>query len=474
MILRIAKKEFVDIWRDGRFRWSGIVVLLLLAVALGFGWKNFQTVSAERLAAKEESRDSWINQGERNPHSAAHFGVYAFRPRQSLSLIDPGLDNYSGNTIWIEAHYQNPARNRPIEDATALQRFGELTAATVLLLLVPLLIIFLTFDSFAGERERGTLRQLASIGVKPVDLSIGKLLGIYAALMALLIPAAIIGSAALILGASSGGFAESLPALGLMSVGYLLYFLIFVGISLSVSAFASSTRTALTILLAIWVGACILVPRIASDIANAAYAVPTPKEFWEKVDAANKDGIDGHDPRNDRTKELEERVMAQYGVTKKEDLPVNFGGISMQASEEHANTVYDKYYGELTETHLAQERVQNLFGIISPMMSMKAVSMGFAGTDLRHQQHFSNEVEQYRRVLNKMLNDDLAYNSTQKTASTYRVGKEFWEKTPDLEYSPPSASLVLSYLTPNILLLLLWSLFGLALAVFAAKRVKVV
>ncbi len=474
MIITIAKKEFTELIRDGRFRWAGIVVLLLLVAALGLGWKNYQTVSAEREAAQRESRDSWINQGERNPHSAAHFGVYAFRPRQPLSLVDPGLDNYAGNTIWIEAHYQNPARNRPIEDATALQRFGELTAAGVLLLLVPLLIIFLTFDSFAGERERGTLRQLASVGVKPFDLSIGKILGIFAALLTLVVPAALLGSAALVLATSFQSFGAIVPSIALMSIAFVLYFVFFAGISLTVSALASSTRVAMTVLLAFWVAACILIPRVASDVADTLYTVPAPKDFWEKVDAANRDGIDGHDPRNERTKELEELVLAQYGVTKKEDLPVNFGGISMQASEEHANTVYDKYYGELTDIHLAQERVHHFFGFLSPMMSMKAISMGFAGTDLKHQQHFSHEVEQYRRVLNKMLNDDLAYSSTQKDASTYRVGKEFWEKTPDLEYLPPQTSAVLGYLTPNILLLLGWGLVSLILAVVAARRIKVI
>jgi ABC-2 type transport system permease protein len=44
--------------------------------------------------------------------------------------------------------------------------FGELTGATVLQLLVPLLIVMLSFDALAGERESGTLRQLMSLGVR--------------------------------------------------------------------------------------------------------------------------------------------------------------------------------------------------------------------------------------------------------------------------------------------------------------------
>jgi ABC-2 type transport system permease protein len=58
--------------------------------------------------------------------------VYAFKPRLPLSFVDTGMDSFTGAAIWGEAHYQNPSRFRPAEDGTALQRFGELTAALVL------------------------------------------------------------------------------------------------------------------------------------------------------------------------------------------------------------------------------------------------------------------------------------------------------------------------------------------------------
>ncbi len=190
MINTIARKEFTEMWRDGRFRWSAVIVLTLLVAALAIGWKNYTSQRAEQERAQAESRESWENQGERNPHSAAHFGVYAFKPKMPLSLVDSGLDNYTGTNVWVEAHYQNPLRGRPIEDATALQRFGEMTAAGVLLLLLPLVIIFLVFDAFAGERVSGTLRQILSVGVTRSQLVLGKTFGILAALLLLLIPAA--------------------------------------------------------------------------------------------------------------------------------------------------------------------------------------------------------------------------------------------------------------------------------------------
>lgn len=472
MIKTIARKEFTELLRDGRFRWTTLIIFALLLVSLGLGWKNYSTVKREKEAAQADSRKTWENQGERNPHSAAHFGVYAYKPKMPLSLIDSGLDNFSGNSIWVEAHYQNPARNRPIEDATALQRFGELTAAGILQLLLPLLIIFLTFDAFAGERTSGTLRQVLSLGVPRLQLVLGKTLGVLAALLLLLIPATIIGLLALALASTNDVLLLSVPRFTLMCLGYLLYFVAFIGIALTVSAVSSNPRTSLTVLLTFWIASCLLVPRLANDVSSNSIKTPTGSEFWEAAKKDIKDGVDGHNPADKRTKELEEKVLAQYGVTKKEDLPINFSGISLQAGEEHANTVFDKHWSNLKNLHLSQERLQNFFGLVSPFLPIRSFSMAMAGTDLRHQQHFTDSVELYRRDLQKILNDDLAYNSNPKTASTYRANKTLWEKTPDLVYASPSVNWAFGSQILNFLLLFVWSLGSLALSIFTANKLR--
>jgi ABC-2 type transport system permease protein len=70
----------------------------------------------------------------------------------------------------------------PAKDATLAQRFGELTVALVLQVVLPLVVILIAFNAFAGERERGTLRQLLSLRLRPGDLVLGKTLGLSGAL----------------------------------------------------------------------------------------------------------------------------------------------------------------------------------------------------------------------------------------------------------------------------------------------------
>jgi ABC-2 type transport system permease protein len=107
-----------------------------------------------------------------------------------------------------------------------------------------LLIILLSFSTFAGEREQGTLRQLLSLGVKKTDLAWGKALGVAGALGALIIPATVIGVIALALTSENGSLAAGAPRMALMFASYMLYFIAFIGASLGVSARAKSSQMA--------------------------------------------------------------------------------------------------------------------------------------------------------------------------------------------------------------------------------------
>lgn len=75
----IAKKEYTTLLRDKRFKLMGGFISVLLLLALVGGFVSFQSLKKERMAAQEEARDTWLNQGEKNPHSAAHFGSFAFQ-----------------------------------------------------------------------------------------------------------------------------------------------------------------------------------------------------------------------------------------------------------------------------------------------------------------------------------------------------------------------------------------------------------
>lgn len=471
MVKMIARKEFIEMIRDGRYVCAAVVVTLLLLAALAAGWKSQQEAQAERAAARRAAREHWVGQGAKNPHTAAHFGTYVFKPEGPLAFADRGVVPYVGAAFYLEAHWQNPDQYRPVEDRPPVQRFGELTAASVLQHLLPLLIALLSFPTFAGEREQGALRQLLSLGVSGRRLALGKALGIAASLGLLIAPAAAVGAAALAILAGAGDWTATASRAALMAFGYLLYLGGFIGVSLAVSALAPSSRFALVALLAFWIANSLILPRAVSDISKRVYPTPSSFEFHERIYRDKANGIDGHNPEDRRLEALKARTLKEHGASRLEDLPINFEGIALQEGEEYTNALFDRYYGDLWDAFERQNRLHQLGGLLAPFLAVRSLSMGLAGTDFAQHRHFAIAAEGYRRRLVKMMNDDLTAKS--KTGDfSYFADARLWEQVPEFEYQAPSAGWALKRQSWGLAVLVLWFLGASAAALLAAGRMR--
>lgn len=467
MIRRIARKELLDTWRDGRFRVLAAVVLAISLASLAAGWKHYRDVEAQHEQARRATRAQWLAQPKKNPHSAAHYGVYAFKPKSRLSMIDTGIDPYVGVAAWLEAHKQNEFRYRPAQDRTALQRFGELTAAEGFLVLLPLFIVLVTFNAFAGEREQGTLRQLLSLGVRPRALLLGKALGIAGALALVLLPATVAGVIGLGLTSEFGALGGDLARAAVLTLVYLLYFATLVAIGLGVSLRVRTSRNALVVLLAFWFVNSLVASRAASDLAAALYPTPSAVAFQAALD---RDLADQDDVQQ-RLQQRRDELMRRYNVTTIEAVPINFSGISLQEGEEHANEVFDQHFGRLFETYAQQNRAQEWAGLAAPFLPMRTLSMGLAGTDFAHHRAFVGAAESHRRMMQRVLNGDIAEHA--RPGEVYLAGEELWHRIPDFTYDAPGLAWALGQHAVSLGLIFGWLAAAVAFAATGARRATV-
>jgi ABC-2 type transport system permease protein len=455
----IAKREFAELWRDGRFRVVAVITMLLLAS------------SEVQAKANALMRGEWVNQGDKNPHMAGHYGTFIFKPVGALSLFDRGTESYTGTQVFLEAHKQNDFNFRPAQDRTTASRFAELTAATILQLLVPLLIFLLTFSAFTSEREGGTLRQTLSLGLTRRRFALGKVAGVSFGIFAVLLPIVLLGSFALVLLGETNGNIDLMPRFGLLVVGYLVYFATCICIGLAVSAWADSTRTALLILLVVWFVSALIVPRSSTALAKAVFPTST-LQFNESVAKDFEMGIDGHASENKRNDEFKQSVLARYGVKNAKDLPINFDGMLMQADEEYRAKVLDRRFGELWANWKNQSDLQAVSGIFMPVQAVRNFSMGISDTDLGSQQSFAQAVESYRRQMVKTLNDDMTVNS--KTGDwDYEAGRSLYEQIPDFSYRAMSVVESLKGQFISLLALVIWFAFALGLLYVTTGRMRI-
>lgn len=428
MLRLIAAKDLIEYLRDGRLYLAGGVVLVLLFTALGVGLERHAEVAAERVAAQGLDYDDWLAQPERHPHDAAHQGMHVFKPQSPLAILDPGIDPFVGSTVWLQAHRQSEIKFRPAQDATGLQRFGELSPAWVLQVLGPLVIIVLGFNAFAGEREQGTLRQTLSLGVSPVRLLWGKALALCGCVAMLLVPAAVVIGATMST-ANDFSASDTVARFGWLTLGYGLYLGIAAFGVLAVSALASSSRVALVALLGIWIAGVTLVPRAASDFARVWYPSPSRLEFNTALDSALGEA-------SARAWQAEFGVTTRWGT----DVPLDRWGQALQLDDNVSYPVVDAHFERLWGTFDRQQALQEWLGLAVPLLAIRAYSMGIAGTDFAHHREFSVAAERQRRTIQDIVSEDLVEHADARGAGhfDYRAPAELWAKVPRFEYRPPS------------------------------------
>lgn len=255
-----------------------------------------------------------------------------------------------------------------------------------------------------------------------------------------------------------------------MLLAYAAYLATFAFLGLTVSALTSSSRTSLALLLGFWTIATFVVPRVAADAAEAVHPSPLAADFWREI-AIGMRGADGHSENDKRILELKQQTMQKYGVSRAEDLPVNFEGLRLQAGEEHGNELFDQYYGKLWAAYEQQERLHLAASWTTPILALRSVSMSMAGTDLAHLRDFTEATERYRRSLNKAMNMNVA-NRSRMGEYYYFADRSLWESVPAYQYTGPGAGwAVRSQVVPGVILLA-WLLTSMVAFRVAIQRMR--
>ena len=429
----IARKELKEAIRKRVFLVLALVFWALMGVTAYSSYGQYTHYTGQVKEAEHMFRQEWEEQ-KRNPHSAAHFGTYLFKPLSYLGLYDPGINSYTGNTYRVEAHNQSEINYAAAHDNDVQQRFGLLTIGLVFQLLMPLLVIFLCAPSITVEREHRILQVLVAQGLHRRELLKGKIAGNYALVLLITIPALLIMLVAVMLRENqlAGRFL-------LFGAAYLIYFFVITLVGTFISAISKTSSQALFRGLGFWVLFAVLIPRAAAMIAGEAERLPSRYEFNRKVDKAFDDGIDGDPDYITRRKNFEKETLKKYKVDMVTALPFNFDGLSIQNGEDYLTWVYLKLSREQEQIINRQQRAQEWFGLLSPFVSIQQLSMGISGTDYVHHVDFHHHAQRYRDQFIRVLNMDMANSKSAYLSYDYEVGPEFFKKMKRFNYVWPDA-----------------------------------
>ncbi len=478
MIGAIVRKELTEIQRDGRALGLLGIVALLLALGLITGIATENAREREVLQAQADDAAVFLAQGEKNPHSAAHFSRMAHKPVAPLASFDPGVSSYMGQVIWLEAHYRNPAMFRAAEDAPELSRLENFSIAGVLTLILPLLVVLMGYGGIAGERERGTLRQLVGGGASPTQLLFGKFIVISGVAFAVLAATVAISTTFSALALSEAGYSGGdllLRGLSLMFV-YGLYILCLTAVTLLVSMLVAEARTALLLLLGVWVVTVVGLPRLSASIAEQVYPSPDSGTFWEDTRAslqANRPTAGSGEYVAVERQVIERALGRELREDELDDLAVNSGALRLEVTEVIDAETYNAAFTELFANYEKQKNLRQMLSILSPTIALQHLSRAYAGTDVGAHEHFSLEAELQRNNIVRAMNEDMMINGAGQSFG-YVSPPEFWETVPAFAYQPPPVALAWREGARDLMILLLWGLVAMAAMVWVGgNRMRV-
>lgn len=474
MIFSNIKKIAVHEWKTAfrnRVIWSATLILALAMIAaLYIGWQNYQTLNAEREIYQKSVADKWVNQPDRHPHRAAHYGYLVFRPKSALSFFDAGVDSYAGKTVFLEAHRQNTANFSEARHSSGLLRFGELNPAMILQFLVPLLIFFLGFSAITAERENGTLAVLFSQGVSWREIFLGKTLGIVSIIFALLAPIILLSVIFWLVLSNFEISSDLLLRVALLIGFYSVYFVICAGVAVLISAFHKTSRAALSTLIVVWIAFWIVMPRGVQNFGANVFPTPSKAQF-DKIleDDLSKEG-DSHNPNDPKFAELKKATLEKYNVKDVKDLPFNYGGFVMSQAEDISSRIFRKHYEELLTSFRSQNRFAEIAGVVNPFLATRQFSMAISATDFSNYEHFQCQAEEYRFSLVQKLNDLHQHEIKAESDRTQKVSREIWDDFPAFQYQSPSIKTTTVNQSFSIFALLFWLILSICGLLFIKPK----
>jgi ABC-2 type transport system permease protein len=112
-------------------------------------------------------------------------------------------------------------------------------------------------------------------------------------------------------------------------------------------------------------------------VVTRAHPAPTPQEFLAALREAEKSRPSYWE---DLVPAARTRLLAQYGVTREEDLPISPASAAMLDQEDDDSARVGREFERLNRIHEAQEHAVGRFVWFLPMLAVQRLSMAAAGT----------------------------------------------------------------------------------------------
>lgn len=465
MIRLLIEKEIKELLRTSKVVWMLAAIVSLMTLALYNGYSYYVSHSSLLRQSQDVTYKQFISQGDKNPHLGAHFGFYAYKPTSAMAMIENGIEDYTGNSFYLEPHKRGVVKFKEISDATGLRSFGFLNIGYLAQFILPLFIFLICHNIFSKEWENGTIKLLLSSRATARQIFTGKLSACLLLVLSMVVFIALTCLALLWKENDQAGFLRLLPAYGFYILGLILFSCMITMIGVSVSLLTKSSTLSLILLSGFWLIGVFLLPRLSAELSKDLHPAITSLEFENMTFDQKQYGIGNQGHKDLRREQLLQRTMKQYNVKRIQDLPVYFIPITIEFFEESDGAVMDRAYQAVDDNESLQDEFVLASAWLSPFLAFRDFSMRMTATDMSTHNDFTRKAETHRRRIGVIVDDFYQKNTV--------AGNEFWKTIPQFSYQAPGTLYRLANAAHSIFILSAWILFSLGLMVFSYRSMTV-
>jgi len=385
MIGVIIEKEIRDLIGSTKFAVTFAAAALLIVGAFYVGATRHKL----NVEQDEASRVENLRQMEGLTDWLRVESNRIFLPPQPLAALVSGVSNDVGRTVSVVGRGELTAYGSRYSEDPIYAAFRFLDLEFIFQIVLSLFAILLGFDAVSGEKELGTLRLTLAHAVPRSTYILGKIAGACIALSVSVLLAVAIGCLLLpVMGVALTG--TEWARLGLVVLTGMLYFGVFLTMSVFVSSMTHRTSSSFLVLLVVWVMSVMVIPRATVLLAGRAVAVPTAEEvaaqkasyriqLWKETRAQMLD----FKPNGTAPDPAQEFTQFMDSLT----------DVRESRIAEHSGRLNEERYNR----QLEQQKLAFALARLSPSASLALAASTLAGTSLSLADHFKNEAAAYQQ-----------------------------------------------------------------------------
>ncbi len=388
MIFHVMRKEILENLLTLRF-----VLLLLLVISL-FAVSAFVFVSQYRQELNDYRNEinkntSVFHNCAKNLSDLAFYQQSIWKKPEILAFCADGFEQSLPNLFKINVFEIKPPEVKS-RNSFLLPSFINIDWVFIISVIMSFAALLLTYDSFCGEREAGTLSMILTSSIPRYKVLLGKYFGALFTLgipllIGLLLNLIILTSFSIIVVGSS----ERLRIFAVVLLS-ILYLSIFVLLGIFISSQTAHSTNSMVILLLLWAGFVILAPGLGRIFSGAAGEIPSVPELARKIREAEN-----------QIYETREKYATDASIVDNHGRYVNPKATAFffNAITDSRNRFLEDYINQMmTQVNAGRRFIQ-----VSPAVIYLSASERITGTGISHFWNLYQQLKRYQKTLKEFV-----------------------------------------------------------------------